>query len=516
MTAIAERPGPERRSSPYLEGVFAPIDDRDRRRVRGDRRAARRISPACSCATGRTRCSRRRVGTTGSTATACCTRCTSRTARATYRNRCVRTEALAAESRRRARRCGPASTSAPTSRNPAVRSRTPRTPTSCSTPVGCSRSGGSAVPATRSRCRRSRPSVEYDFGGTLTTGLTAHPKLDPETGELMVFDYNVAAAVPDLQRHVGATGGWCTTPTIDLPGPAPAARPRDHRAAHDLPRLPADVGPGAAGAGEDEGDVPHATCRPASASSAGTRDGDAIRWFEAESCYMYHTINAWESGDEIVLVGCRIENPLAGVDDDERRAAHRRAAARAVPARVAVQPRHRRGARARARRRDDRVPAHEQRAARSADALLVQPAHRGAADAALRRVREVRHRHRRRAPRTRTATAASAARPCSRRGSARPARGRRLRAHVRHRGGHRRRRRSIVSTRSGSRTARSPASRSRNGCRSDTTRGGSARPTSTHQQLHAVSAGTPVFVLGGAQTDFSPQLEPRRATTSRR
>ena len=40
-------------------------------------------------------------------------------------------------------------------------------------------------------------------------------------------------------------------------------------------------------------------------------EGDAIKWFEAESCYMYHTINAWESGDEIVLVGCRIENPLA-------------------------------------------------------------------------------------------------------------------------------------------------------------------------------------------------------------
>ena len=35
---------------------------------------------------------------------------------------------------------------------------------------------------------------------------------------------------------------------------------------------------------------------------------------EAESCYMYLTINAWDSGDEIVLVGCRIEDPLAEGD----------------------------------------------------------------------------------------------------------------------------------------------------------------------------------------------------------
>ena len=26
---------------------------------------------------------------------------------------------------------------------------------------------------------------------------------------------------------------------------------------------------------------------------------------------MYHTINAWEEGDTVVLVGCRMENPLA-------------------------------------------------------------------------------------------------------------------------------------------------------------------------------------------------------------
>ena len=42
------------------------------------------------------------------------------------------------------------------------------------------------------------------------------------------------------------------------------------------------------------------------------RHGTEVRWFEAEPCYVYHTINAWEEGDEVVMVGCRIADPLVG------------------------------------------------------------------------------------------------------------------------------------------------------------------------------------------------------------
>ena len=42
--------------------------------------------------------------------------------------------------------------------------------------------------------------------------------------------------------------------------------------------------------------------------------GDQIRWFEAEPCYIYHVINAWEEGDEIVLDACRLEQPEPGQD----------------------------------------------------------------------------------------------------------------------------------------------------------------------------------------------------------
>lgn len=46
---------------------------------------------------------------------------------------------------------------------------------------------------------------EHDFGGSLPEGLTAHPKLDPETGELMVFDYDVLS--PYLSYRVVSAAG---------------------------------------------------------------------------------------------------------------------------------------------------------------------------------------------------------------------------------------------------------------------------------------------------------------------
>jgi carotenoid cleavage dioxygenase-like enzyme len=37
--------------------------------------------------------------------------------------------------------------------------------------------------------------------------------------------------------------------------------------------------------------------------------GDEVRWFEADPCYIYHAINAWEEGDEVVLDVCRVKQP---------------------------------------------------------------------------------------------------------------------------------------------------------------------------------------------------------------
>jgi carotenoid cleavage dioxygenase-like enzyme len=41
-----------------------------------------------------------------------------------------------------------------------------------------------------------------------------------------------------------------------------------------------------------------------------------VRWFEAEPCFIYHSVNAWEEGDEIVMDVCRVKRPEPRSDLD--------------------------------------------------------------------------------------------------------------------------------------------------------------------------------------------------------
>jgi carotenoid cleavage dioxygenase len=58
----------------------------------------------------------------------------------------------------------------------------------------------------------------WDFGGRLTTAMTAHPKTDPATGELHFFGYGFAP--PFLTYHrLSAAGELVTSAEIAVPGP---------------------------------------------------------------------------------------------------------------------------------------------------------------------------------------------------------------------------------------------------------------------------------------------------------
>jgi carotenoid cleavage dioxygenase len=44
-------------------------------------------------------------------------------------------------------------------------------------------------------------------------------------------------------------------------------------------------------------------------------DNGTIRWFESPACYVFHTLNAYEEGDEVVLVACRMNSTNVLVED---------------------------------------------------------------------------------------------------------------------------------------------------------------------------------------------------------
>ncbi|MDB4929167.1 MAG: Lignostilbene-alpha,beta-dioxygenase [Myxococcaceae bacterium] len=163
----------------------------------------------------------------------------------------------------------------------------------------------------------SLPALEtlgvVDFGSPLKKGLSAHPKVDPVTGELMFFDY--ALTPPYLTYGViSASGQLVHQVPIDLPGARlqhDIAITAKHTILMDLPLMwdPAMLARGKTRVRF----YPELPARFGIIPRHGAPD--SIRWFEASACYMYHTINAWEEGDEVVLLGCRIANPLPDAPD---------------------------------------------------------------------------------------------------------------------------------------------------------------------------------------------------------
>jgi carotenoid cleavage dioxygenase-like enzyme len=153
-----------------------------------------------------------------------------------------------------------------------------------------------------------------DFDGTLRCEVSAHAKVDERTGELFFFDYGVK---PPYMRYgvVSPNGAIAHFVGIDLPGP---------RLPHDmaitehysiLMDLPLINDPRAAAVGRYkllfERDMPSRFGIIPRYGTAGE-----VRWFEAEPCFIYHSVNAWEEGDEIVMDVCRVKRPEPRSDLD--------------------------------------------------------------------------------------------------------------------------------------------------------------------------------------------------------
>ncbi|NNE72827.1 MAG: carotenoid oxygenase family protein [Acidimicrobiales bacterium] len=140
---------------------------------------------------------------------------------------------------------------------------------------------------------------EWDWGGKLQGPMTAHPKLDPVSGEMIFFGYRPVA--PFLMYHeVNAAGELAHSAPLDIPAPVMMhdfaitenfALFMDSPAVFDLEALFAG--------GEAMGWQPDNGTRLGVLPRGGTNDD--IRWFEVPNCYVVHFMNAQEDGDTITL-----------------------------------------------------------------------------------------------------------------------------------------------------------------------------------------------------------------------
>jgi carotenoid cleavage dioxygenase-like enzyme len=147
---------------------------------------------------------------------------------------------------------------------------------------------------------------EYTYNGKLKSSFTAHPKVDPVTGEMMFFGYSFAP--PYVQYSVvSASGELLRTVPIDLPMGVMMhdfAITENYTIFMDLPLT---FSPQRAQKGEPA--IMFERQRP-SRFGIVPRHGDNsnVRWFESPPCFVFHTLNAYEEGDEVVLIACRMNS----------------------------------------------------------------------------------------------------------------------------------------------------------------------------------------------------------------
>jgi carotenoid cleavage dioxygenase-like enzyme len=159
------------------------------------------------------------------------------------------------------------------------------------------------------------PVGEVDYEGKLSHPFTAHPKIDPGTGELITYGYNVTSKPHCNVSLISKDGELLHTTAIDIPKPVmmhDCAITAKHTVIMDLPCV-FDFERMAAGKSMLYFDEENGSRFGVLARGA---DGDDIRWFDVKSCYCYHTVNAFEEGDEVVVEGCRSERNSIG--DDEK------------------------------------------------------------------------------------------------------------------------------------------------------------------------------------------------------
>ncbi len=239
--------------------------------------------------------------------------------------------------------------------------------------------------------------------GSLPAGYTAHPHEDPDTGELHAVSYNWLRGNRVDYTVLGTDGRVVRTVPVEVGGSPMMhdfALTEHYVVLYDLPvvfdraqvlrtvpramRVPmrlmfsaivgrnplpdpviSRIARGAARAPQDYGTLPY-SWDPEYPARLGLlpRDGSStdVRWFEIDPCFVFHTLNAFEDGDTVVVDVVRHDRMFATVLDGPDEGP-------ADPGPVHHRPRGRQGARGPLRRPSPGVPA-DRRAAHRPSASL--------------------------------------------------------------------------------------------------------------------------------------------------
>ena len=157
--------------------------------------------------------------------------------------------------------------------------------------------------------------VGYEnFSGNLKTSMTAHPKICPETGELLSFSY-FSFEQPFLTYHrINSDGQLIQSEGIEIPNMVMMHDfnvTRNYVIFMDLPLV---LNLSLLETGVPFGFDPSAGARlgvmPRNGSNAD------IRWFEIDPCYVFHPVNAYDGDGKIVIHVSRQPEAFGSSSDD--------------------------------------------------------------------------------------------------------------------------------------------------------------------------------------------------------
>jgi len=139
------------------------------------------------------------------------------------------------------------------------------------------------------------------YGDAIAGPFTAHPKIDPQTGEMLFFGYN--ATGPFIRKMsygvINSAGAVLRFEHFDAPY---ASMVHDFIVTENHVLFP--ILPLAGCMERMKNNRPPYAWEPDKGAYVGVmrRDGSTkdIVWFRGESCYVFHVMNAWEDGQRIV------------------------------------------------------------------------------------------------------------------------------------------------------------------------------------------------------------------------
>jgi carotenoid cleavage dioxygenase-like enzyme len=155
----------------------------------------------------------------------------------------------------------------------------------------------------------------HDFGGKLKTAMTAHPRICPVTGELLFFGYG--ALPPYLTYHrVAKDGTLVQSEEITVKGPTMMHDwniTRNYVVFMDLPMV-FDLSLLAQGGIPIRWSDDYGARLGVMPRNGANKD---VVWYEIEPSYVFHPMNAYEDGDDIVIDVSRFKKLAFSPQDGE-------------------------------------------------------------------------------------------------------------------------------------------------------------------------------------------------------